>query len=539
MSARSRLVSAAVGAVLVGAFIGTPAHAAVPAAPSMPQVGNGWATSARSVVMSRLATGPRAAGRRAAPAPLGLDGRPAGRKLPQRAAQGHRVATGPTAGTHAGVVPDAPSSLSTSFDASRESNSGLIPSDSNAAVGFSDIVEVVNTQVSVFDKTGDVLCGAFSLAAFTGDFTESLFDPRVMFDNLNNRFIATISLAPLSTTSTPAMYVAASQSGDPCGGWFVFRVSFSGTGFEPGVLLDYPRLGQDRGAMLVGTNNFQGLTFVGGQAFSIPKSGLYSGAGFSFAAFPVDISTEPVTVGGTPMQATSTTFWVSSVSGVGYHVYSMPSGGGTISLAATISAPFNPPSRRANQPGTNVTLDPLDGRIQWAPEQIDNVIWFAHGVDDSGFPTVRYGAIDTSTNTVTTAEAFHAGDSDDIDPSISAADVGGGLYAVWINWAYTETSVGVAASDTVDGGIVAPGGLPTLTGTDLTLVSGSSTNEVDPNQCGTCARFGDYSSVSVDAVPDTANCPAGAVTATAVTDQQYFDPNGQWISRIARSNVCG
>jgi len=99
--------------------------------------------------------------------------------------------------------------------------------------------------------------------------------------------------------------------------------------------------------------------------------------------------------------------------------------------------------------------------------------------------------------------------------------------------------VGVAASDTVDGGIVAPGGLPTLTGTDLTLVSGSSTNEVDPNQCGTCARFGDYSSVSVDAVPDTANCPAGAVTATAVTDQQYFDPNGQWISRIARSNVCG
>jgi hypothetical protein len=533
-----RLALAAVAsAALVGAFVSAPARASSPAATPMPQLGKGQAASVRSVNLSQLPAVPQTAVRQAAPAPLGLDGRPAGANLPRRATQGHRTVSAP----QAVLAANAPSAVGASFNASRESNSGLIPSDSNAAVGFSQIVETVNAQVSVFSKTGAVLCARRSLAAFTGNFTESLFDPRVQFDNLNNRYIMVISLAPLSSTATPAMYVAASQSSNACGGWFVFRVTFSGSGFQPGVFLDYPRLGQDRGAMLVSTNNFLGVTFVGARAFSIPKSALYAGSGFSFTAFAVDGSTEPVVVGGNPMQATSTTFWVSSLPGVGYHLFSMPSGGGTISLRATINAAFNAPSRRANQPGTNVTLDPLDGRIQWAPLQINNVIWFAHDLDDAGFPTVRYGAINTSTNTVAVAEAFHtnnSGGSDDINPSISAVDMGGGLYAVWVNWAYTVTGAGVAASATLNGGILSPGAVPNLIDTDLTLVSGSSTNEVDTNQCGTCARFGDYSSVANDPVPDTARCPAGTVTATAVTNQQYFDTNGQWVTRIARSNFC-
>jgi hypothetical protein len=504
----------------------------------MPQLGSGRASSVRSVNLRQLAVGPQARVRRAVPGPLGLDGRPAGARLPQRAAHGRRAASASPGAPRAAVVPDAPSSVSSSFDASRESNSGLIPSDSNAAVGFSHIVEVVNAQLSVFSKTGAVLCPARSLAAFTGNFSESLFDPRVQFDNLNNRYLVSISLAPLSSTATPAMYVAASQSGDPCGGWFVFRVTFGGFGFGPGTFLDYPRLGQDRGAMNIATNNFLGASFVGAFAFSIPKAALYAGQGFSFGGFPVDASTQPVTVGGTPMQATSTTFWVASVGGVGYDLYSMPTGGGTISLAASINAPFNPPSRRANQPGTNVTLDPLDGRIQWAPLQINNVIWFAHNIDDTGFPTIRYGAINTSTNTASVAEAYHAGGSDDIDPSVSAVDAGGGLYTVWINWAYTDSGAGTAASDTLNGGIISPDAVPNMTATDLTLVSGSSTNEVDFQQCGTCARFGDYSSVAIDPAPDASLCPAGTVTATAATDQQYFDTNGQWISRIAQSSFC-
>jgi hypothetical protein len=115
-----------------------------------------------------LAVGPQARVRRAVPGPLGLDGRPAGARLPQRAAQGHRAASASPGAPRAAVVPNAPSSLSSSFDASRESNSGLIPSDSNAAVGFSHIVEVVNAQLSVFSKTGAVLCPARSLAPAAG-----------------------------------------------------------------------------------------------------------------------------------------------------------------------------------------------------------------------------------------------------------------------------------------------------------------------------------------------------------------------------------
>jgi hypothetical protein len=101
-----------------------------------------------------------------------------------------------------------------------------------------------------------------------------------------------------------------------------------------------------------------------------------------------------------------------------------------------------------------VTLDPLDGRIQWSPDQVGTVIWFAHGIDDSGFPTVRCGEINAADNSVNTAEAFHAGDSDDFDPSIGVEPDGPGSFLawVWVNWAYTQSAEGVAASDAVNGG---------------------------------------------------------------------------------------
>lgn len=59
---------------------------------------------------------------------------------------------------------------------------------------------------------------------------------RVQFDNLNNRYIMSISLAALSSTATPAMYVAASQNSNACGGciglvwrrtWFSWRSTSS------------------------------------------------------------------------------------------------------------------------------------------------------------------------------------------------------------------------------------------------------------------------------------------------------------------------
>ena len=75
-------------------------------------------------------------------------------------------------------------------------------------------------------------------------------------------------------------------------------------------------------------------------------------------------------------------------------------------------------------PGTN-QLDPSDGRIGSAAVQTGHIVWFAHTVDDNGFPTVRYGGIDVTTNQDQTALAFHSTGNDDFNPSIGVFPVSG------------------------------------------------------------------------------------------------------------------
>jgi hypothetical protein len=398
---------------------------------------------------------------------------------------------------------------------------GCEPSDVNTAVGVTQIVETVNVNMRVMTKTGGTLC-AFSLAAFLGS-ADALSDPRVQYDNVNDRFSLSVTVIPASGFDTPAIWVAASATGDACGGWFAFRVTFNGGSFPAGTLVDYPILGQDRNALLFGTDNFTpaGENFT---VFAIPKAAVYAGDGFSFSAFNVDSLSAPVSNGGIPMISTNFSYFVSAVPGTGYRLYRLTNSGGpgaTIVLQATIGLPFSPPARRVNQPGTAVTLDPLDGRIPWSPVNDGNFIWFAHGIDVGDNLTIRYGAIGIATNSIKVANAFRSDTSDDFNPSIGVGNAPGGGNFIYLNWAYTDTAAGVAASDTVDS--VAPGGgIPTLIGTGAVLVNGSPTTFE--------SRFGDYSSATIDPTVASGNC--------ALVSQQYFAPGGTWSTRIARVGSC-
>jgi hypothetical protein len=41
------------------------------------------------------------------------------------------------------------------------------------------------------------------------------------------------------------MWVATSESEDPCGSWFLYRLTFHGDVYPTGTMLDFPMLGQD------------------------------------------------------------------------------------------------------------------------------------------------------------------------------------------------------------------------------------------------------------------------------------------------------
>jgi hypothetical protein len=434
------------------------------------------------------------------------------------------------------VLIPAPATVRENFDGINQAGGGgAQPSDVNASVGPTQILETVNRRVTVFTKgtNGTVQC-TNTLAGWLGLGALNVFDPRTLYDNLNNRFIIIATTSGVAGAA-PRLFLAASTTGNACGTYFIYTLTFTGALFPNGSLLDYPYLGQDRTAILSSTNNFN-PAYINSTAWSVSKAAVYAGGAVSFPVFSVVFSTAPVTVTGVPIGVTAATFYVAGRPGFGYNLYRMNNSAGpgtTLVLQAAIASAYAAPSRRVVQCGTAVTLDPLDGRIAWAPVQAVNstFVWFTHGQDIAGFPGIRYGAIDTAANTVTAANAFHSGTSDDFSPSLAAFETAANAFYIWLNWAYTDIQVAagtpcVAASRntsvTVNG--VAPGGgIPALIATDLTLVIGTLTTNN--------TRFGDYSSVHLDPTAASATCPAGR---TALTAQQYFLGNTNWSTRLSR-----
>jgi len=502
------LASAAVGLLAAAALAVVPA----PPASAVPASGGGTAT-ASTVDLSQAARSPDAT----TPPPVAAFHRPAGTALPSRPTSGHRPGTGAAA-------PNLAPSVTSNFDGINQATGcgGCQPPDPNAATSGTEIVELVNTFIQVTTNTGTVLCnGGVTLNRLLRS-TDSLTDPRVQFDNANRRFSLSVTVEPASTSATPAMWVAASDTADACGTWRVYRLTFSGSPFPAGTFLDFPMLGQDQRALLVSTRNFTPNNGVNFTVFGLPKATIYAGNPVSFSTFGVASLTAPVTNAGQPVITSTVSWFLAAVPGTGYRLLRLTNSGGpgaTLTVQATISAPFTAPTRQANQPGTTVTLDPSDGNILWTPYFDGSRIWFAHDFDLVGFPTIRYGAVDVTTNTVAFATAFHSGTSDDFNASLAVGLTPAGT-AVFLTWVFTDAPSGVAASPVVDS--LPAGQAPAnLIGTSAVLVTGSSTGQT---------RFGDYSSVAIDPAVPGGTC--------AVVGQQYFSAGGSWNTRIARIGGC-
>ena len=559
MGMHGRRVATATGLLLAVGTLTAPVPATavtLPAGATAAAVtaGTGSAAPARSVTVGAANARARAQARVAVPpAPLGRDGRPAGGALgtgtgsgasrrarpgpaarpggPNRpGARGAAAAARPGARSAPGPAPSA-APAAAGFAGITEGGSDCTncqTPDATAAVSGTEIAETANLRMQVYSKSGGTLC-TMSLSGLFGAVT-GLSRPRIQYDNASNRFSVVADSVPGSAFDVPIQYLAASQTADACGAWWVYSIIFNGSTpnlYPLGALLDYPYLGQDGTSLLSSTNNYSSAGgYLGSAAYAIPKAAGYAGAGFSFTTYQVAFSTAPVTVAGIPTFATTNTYWLAAVPGTGYDLYVMPtSPAGAITLQAVIRSAFSAPSRRVLQPGTAQTLDPLDGRIESAAVQDGSFVWFAHGVNFQGFPTVRYGAINVTNGQPTTAVAYHSPSSDDFNPSIAVSDAGGNTNFIWVNWAYTNAQNGVPVSDTVAG--VAPGeGVPVLAGADLTLVRGSSTSAI--------ATFGGYSSAAIDPAA-TGSCPAGE---TALTAQEYFTASGSWTTRLAETTFC-
>jgi len=416
----------------------------------------------------------------------------------------------------------APTAVTFNVDGISEGTSDCVDCnvpDPSAAVGTTQVAQVANSQLAVYNKSGSQLCSD-PLSSLLGT-TATLFEPRIQYDNVNSRYSMIADIEISSLTASPAMYLAASQTNDACGSWFVYHIGFSGGSYPAGTAVR-AYLGQDRPALLFSSDNITPPGDpINSTVWSIAKSAVYSGAAVSFGSFNVAEFTEPVIVSGNPIPATTSTYFVAAATspsnagqGTGYDLYRMTNSAGpgtSLVLQAFISSPFN-----------------VQGNVfQSGPAvQSHGLVWFTHGFELGDFPSVRYGEINTANNTATVAEAFRSGTSDDFISSIGISDAAGGVY-VWLNWVFTDTTRGVGASDTVD--VLLPGQpVQNLIGTGLVL----------KNSLTTSVPFdlGETSSVAIDpGGPFRSLCAAGK---TAVVTQEYLAADGSWATDLARVSFC-
>ena len=192
----------------------------------------------------------------------------------------------------------------TSEVSSGQSTGGLpgIP-DPESATNGSQVVEVgfgasfggLSGFIQILDNNGISQClgAGLPLSTFLRT-TDFLGDPRVQFDNVQGHFVMSVPVESFTGSDIPALYVAISNTTDPCGLWHWYRLTFSGGPYSPGNRLDHVMLGQDRNAALFQANIYSSSqVFQGFSIFAIKKADLYAGNAVSFPTFTVGSQAAP------------------------------------------------------------------------------------------------------------------------------------------------------------------------------------------------------------------------------------------------------
>jgi IPT/TIG domain len=395
----------AVLVVAIPAFGSTTVAAAAAPASHSTAVPTHASATARSVPFLPLTGHDRTAAgtgsfKRGGSAPVSLRGSAGAgvASLPQSAA-GRFVASHPGTGAPL-ITSTAPDNL-TGFagigQASAIHNFGIdqefIPADQDIAAGPTDLVEVVNSAVYVFNRSGGVLAAA-DLNAFmhvTSGYSSS--DPRVIYDPSAGRFWITITEVPNSFTGCPTfqpVLIAVSPSSNPLPftGWLVYALPHEHftNGQPQSEFGDQPGLGVASNTITVTfsdyTCNFQ---FNGSEVDILQKTDFEHDTGNSSLFFFYDGPPAPQ-----PVQAIgsmSVSYVVDNQSDCAPSVClspvaevdeftGTPEGAGGVTSLAPIDVPMTPTAVDPSTFSTPPADQPFPGpRLQTDDDRFLNAVW--------------------------------------------------------------------------------------------------------------------------------------------------------------------
>ncbi len=431
-------------------------------------------------------------------------------------AAAHRAAHRPGAGsaTPATSVTPLVTAL-VNFDGASDVD-GLVPPDTHGAVSQTQFVEVTNSHINVFTRSGSLVTSN-SLASFFGYFAKTLFDPRVLYDSTWNRWIVTAEALPESST-VQRQFFGISKTANAAGSFFIFNANVT---FAAGDFWDFPQIGIDQDAVIITANIFNSSNVSkGADCVAIAKARLYNGLGFSVRVFQGLVGTlAPPVV----QDANFKTFLIAAQpSGSTLQLYTMTNtsrpNGTALTGPVNVPVPSYSVPPLAPQPGKSCPtfcLDTSDSRFISYSTQFGGVLWQVHTVNDSGFATPKLYEINTATATLIQSTFFFASaTSSDFNASI-VANTG----HVFVDWSSTNASASINAQVRFSGcapiSSCSPGA-----GSALFTSSNPLTADFDPNFGH--QRWGDYSAVTLD--------PLSALRAWLVNEK--VNAGGDWGSRI-------
>jgi len=150
-----------------------------------------------------------------------------------------------------------------------------IPPDTMGAVGLDKIISFVNNNLVVQDKaTGSILSLVGITSFFSSTGASGVFDPRVLYDAYNNRWL--LAAVSNSQTANSSVIVGVSNTPDPQGAFTLFRFIVGCAPGSPGCnaaggWADFPMLGFNKNWLVVTWNEFtiNTLAFTDGRALVV------------------------------------------------------------------------------------------------------------------------------------------------------------------------------------------------------------------------------------------------------------------------------
>lgn len=164
-------------------------------------------------------------------------------------------------------------------------HTGFAPPDTNASVGGTQVVETVNLNYAVYDKTtGAQIKAPTAIATIFSGFggtcqTGSTSDPVVLWDKAASRWVISVLAYTGNFTSTECY--AVSTSTDATGSYNRYGFTFAN-----GLLADFPKTAVWPDAYYLTFNGFQNAaTFIGAEMCALDRTKMLAGAAATAVCF--------------------------------------------------------------------------------------------------------------------------------------------------------------------------------------------------------------------------------------------------------------